>query len=161
MTISTGFAISQADLVNEANSRRTSINGARTATVDLHFDITATDVTSSSDASVMTTVFTPQTNYELRAVRLVVEGATAADEHRLDLTVLGGGSEYLLDTTPSATVVSGGTGREQIATDYSATTGTRIMLRRGVPYLLTLVTDSAGVDYLQGTLVLRVGRTKE
>lgn len=161
MTISNGSTIEESDLTSEVNGSRSKVNTNRQATVDFQVDIQAIDATSSSDASVLTLIWTPQSNYELLAARLVVEGATASDVHTFTLSVSGGNGEYLLDDTPGVTVTSTGTGREQAASDYTDTDATRYMLLRGVPLLLTLSTDSAGVDYLQGTLVLRSYRRRE
>lgn len=161
MAISNGSTITQSDLITSSNSGRNNWNNYRAASHDVPVGIQAIDATSSSDASVMSLIWTPQDNLELVAVRLVVEGATASDVHTFTLSVNGGGGgEYLLDATPSVTVTSTGTGREQAATDYSTTTSTRFMLMRGVPLLLTLSTDSAGVDFLQGDLVVRSFRRK-
>lgn len=160
MTIGNTQTITEADLITECNQSRAEVNTIRTTTADFQVDIQAIDATSSSDASVMTLIWTPQTNYELLALRLVTEGATAADVHTFTLSVNTPGGEYLLDTTPSVTVTATGTGREQAATGYTTTTGTRLNLVRGVPLKLTLSTTSAGVDYLQGTLVLRTARRK-
>lgn len=160
MVILNNVAIAESDLLTECNQSRAEVDTIRTTTADFHFDVQAIDATSSSDASILTTIWTPQTNYELLALRLVVEGATASDVHTFTLSVNTPGGEYLLDATPSVTVTSTGTGREQAATGYTTTTGSRFMLIRGVPLKLTLATDSAGVDYLQGTLVLRTFRRK-
>lgn len=160
MTISNGSTITETDLRLAANANRTAVNTLLTTTLDFTVDVQAIDATSGTDASQLALIWTPQTNYELVALRLVVEGATASDVHTFTLSVNTPGGEYLLDDTPSVTVTSTGTGREQTATAYTSTTGTRYTLIRGVPLRLALSTDSAGVDYLQGQLVLRTLRRK-
>lgn len=161
MTISNGSAILQSDLITQCNNGRTNYNLRRTTSADFAVDVVRLGLTSASDDSVRSEIWTPQSNLELLAVRVTAEGATASDVHTFTLSVFGSGPEYLLDKTPSASLTSAGASREHAATDYSVTTGDRFILKRGVPFLLTLATTSAGVNFLQGSLVVRSRRLRE
>lgn len=161
MTISNGSSITASDISSVLRNGASSRDSARQVKRLWPIDIIAIDATSSTNACNLQTIWTPQDNFELVAMQLNVEGATASDVHTFTLSVYGGGgAEYLLDKTVSVSVTSTGTGREDAGQNYDSTTGDKLMLRRGVPLLLALSTDSAGVDYLQGTLILRSRRRK-
>lgn len=151
MTISDGQTITQADLRTAEGSRRATINAARSAVVREHIDCFAQSLSSSASVS---RFFTPQDNCALIGLYLHVDGAAASVNLTVTLSVATGETEFLMNDTVALTQYSGAGGTVEAAQDESDTSQTRYVLRRGVPYEITVSSSGAASTLVQGTVIL-------
>jgi len=87
--------------------------------------------------------FTPQDDMELRIIALRAIDGTATRVITMTLTVENGDDDFLIDQTVSTTVTTVvGTATSRV--DFRTTTNPRIKLLKGVPYTLTLSSNTAG-----------------
>lgn len=156
MTIGDNQTISASDLNTEADSRRSTTNTIRSTTAGLRVTVSVYDFATGGDAVTRQVIFTPQDNYELVSLWLYGENLNGSQTSTLTLAVASGETEYILDDTVSMTLTHAG-GDESLTGDYSDTTATRYVLRKGVAYSLTLSGDDTA-DILQGTATFKLKR---
>lgn len=117
-------------------------------------------VLAAADAVQLRSVdFTAGDDYEARALRVLCTHTAAGRTVTATLTQTDGDTSVLMDTDITVSVASIN-GTAQASLDLRTTTGTRIMLFRGVRYRLTLSVDAATVDVGQVSLLLRTRRRR-
>lgn len=156
MTISAGSTILHSDLNTDADQQRSGLTAqAQARAKDLQVDVVTKGLTSATALPARSRLFTPDDDYEVRALGIMVSGGAAA--RVLTVTVTSpDGSEYLLEQTVSKAHTCAGAGIENSRVDYETTTGTRIFLVKGVQYQIAISSDAAGATtVVQGILYLR------
>lgn len=115
-------------------------------------------MTSATVVSLRTVAFTLQDDAEVR----ICYGYGTADAGSRLLTVAlevdSSDATYLVNHTITATVTSAGAGlthTRPTLTDLTDTTGTRVRLKKGVRYRLTISTDAGTYTDVVGGIVLR------
>lgn len=164
MTIATGQTITASDLntrqgANRAGLTAAAANRKRTLVVNKHVESMTSAAAKALEATV---TFTPDDDYELRALGIVARKVNAGGGITLTLalTAADGDDDYVLEHTLTLTASVSGSGAEDVArTAYDDTAGTRVMLHKGVRYKLALTSDSAtSVDQAAFCLVARLWR---
>lgn len=112
---------------------------------------TLTTTTNSLQSSI---AWTQQDDQEVRAVMVRTTDTAAGATVTATLTVDTENARFLVDQTINASVAAIN-GTAQTVTAYSATTGPRVRLLRGVTYRLTVVTTGADVGITEAGVQLR------
>jgi hypothetical protein len=159
MSIAAGQVISSGDLNETVGVGDLNFVAQRRAK-DLLLDISTSGLVTTTALPARSRKFTPQDDMELRALRIYKSGGASSINLTVKLTCPDG-EDYLLGKTVERTLATAGTGEEHATLDYSAVTGDRIFLVKGVQYQISIESDSAtSTAVVQGMAYLRV-RTRQ
>lgn len=99
--------------------------------------------------------FIPQDDYTIEWIRVYATDATAGQIVTASLTVANGDTTFLCDQTVSKSVTTTAGGVVQATLDLRTVTGVRVRALRGVPYRLSLATDTGTIDEARAIVGLR------
>lgn len=154
MTISSGQTISHSDLNTEEGANRATLTAQaadKRAALVIRKSVLAHDNSAAKTLEAQVD-FTPDDDYVLEMLHLYIEGA-ATNTVTLSLTTPDDATgEYLLNQTLSLAVAAGASARG--ATTYSSTTGTRIMLHKGIRYRIAFPCSGATVQTVVHALLM-------
>jgi hypothetical protein len=125
--------------------------------VDYPVHVRKATLAVADDVSVRSVMFTAPDDAEVRVLRVLSKHTTTGRTVTATLEQADGDTSLMLGQTISVSVASIN-GTAQASLDLRTTTGTRIMLLRGVRYRLTLSTVGGSVDVGQATVLLRTRR---
>ncbi len=157
MAISNGSTIAASDLNTSADGKRTVLNTVATTTHGLRVPLVVSNFSSAAAEVTRSVVFTPQDNYELVSLWCMFNTTVDDGAYTVTLSVASGETEFILDDSVTATVTGTTSGTDVGTADFSATTATRYVLRKGVAYKLVL-TGSDDADWARGFATFKLKR---